>query len=37
MGRATSGVRIIKLGVDDRVSAIAKLVKDEVKIVEEEK
>ncbi len=37
MGRATSGVRIIKLGADDRVSAIAKLVKDEVKIVEEEK
>ena len=37
MGRATSGVRIIKLGVGDRVSAIAKLVKDEVKIVEEEK
>ena len=37
MGRATSGVRIIKLGVGDRVSAIAKLVKDEVKVVEEEK
>ena len=37
MGRATSGVRIIKLGVGDRVSAIAKLVKDEIKVVEEEK
>jgi DNA gyrase subunit A len=32
MGRATSGVRIIKLGIGDRVSAIAKLVKDEVKV-----
>jgi len=30
MGRATSGVRIIKLGVGDRVSSIAKLVRDEV-------
>jgi len=28
MGRATSGVRIIRLGVGDRVSAIAKLVED---------
>jgi len=35
MGRATSGVRIIKLGVGDRVSAIAKLVEDEVKVNEE--
>jgi len=37
MGRATSGVTIIKLGMGDRVSTIAKLVRDEVKSVEEEK
>lgn len=30
MGRATSGVRIIKLGAGDRVSAIAKLIEDEI-------
>ena len=35
MGRATSGVRIIKLQQGDRVSAIAKLVEDEVKEGEE--
>jgi len=32
MGRATSGVRIIKLRHGDRVSAIAKLVEDEVRV-----
>ena len=36
MGRATSGVTIIKLGVGDRVSTIAKLVKDEVEVPKEE-
>ncbi len=36
MGRATSGVTIIKLGSGDRVSTIAKLVKDEVKVSDEE-
>jgi len=36
MGRATSGVTIIKLGVGDRVSTIAKLVKDEIKVVDGE-
>ena len=30
MGRATSGVRIIRLGVGDRVSTIAKLIEDEI-------
>ena len=35
MGRVTSGVTIIKLGNGDRVSTIAKLVKDEVKANEE--
>ena len=29
MGRATQGVRIIKLGVGDRVSDLAKLARDD--------
>jgi len=32
MGRATSGVRIIKIGHGDRVSSIAKLVEDEIEV-----
>ena len=32
MGRATSGVRIIKLQPGDRVSAIAKLIEDQNKV-----
>jgi len=35
MGRATSGVRIIKLDFGDRVSAIAKLIEDEIEINED--
>lgn len=36
MGRATQGVRIIKLADDDRVGDIAKLFGEDVKQVEDE-